>query len=590
MKTVLFTLLFLGSSFAAGQRTTGEIKGTVFDPASALIPGVALQAKDLATGETREAISDERGGFVFLNLQSGVYELTAALAGFQTAVYPRVVVETARTTDVDVRLTVGALSQAVEVLASNTPVLETTASMISTTVSNNYIQNLPISGRSTLPFATLMAGAQTPSTNTRDSTFNGLPNASMNISVDGMNNNSLRWKSGGTSFFGFAPTRLDAIEEVTVTATGSGADAAAGGSMTIRMVTRRGTNEFHGKVFHQIANDALNANSWLNNARVLPRNRVRQHDFGGNLGGFIPIPTTQKRIYFFVNFEANPQPSTQTSTQLIPTDDAARGIFKYIGSDNQVRSMNLLQLAGANGYPSQVDPTVQRMLSVINGSRPKGTILPSTTDLNRETLQWSQERYTGNYYPTARVDYAITDKLAWHASWNLRHTQTDGTAIYPGLADKNNRLLWNNESNITTYVASTVIDWTINKSMLNSFTWGVQSNLENFNQHASVFMWKTAGFPRLTFPNYPGTTTPTITSPVPTGLPFPRNNPVWSLSDNLSWLRGRHTFNFGASYLYTSMYETVYGSAGVPTTTLGIVAADPINSIFNSANLPSLRS
>lgn len=86
MKTVLFTLLFFISSFAAGQRTTGEIKGTVFDPASALIPGVALQAKDLATGETRDAISDERGGFVFLNLQSGVYELTAALAGFQTAV------------------------------------------------------------------------------------------------------------------------------------------------------------------------------------------------------------------------------------------------------------------------------------------------------------------------------------------------------------------------------------------------------------------------------------------------------------------------------------------------------------------------
>jgi hypothetical protein len=588
--------LILAAQFAAAQRTSGEIRGKVFDAASALIPGVELQVKDLATNETRQTISDEVGDFVFLNLQSGVYELTAALAGFQTSVHPRVVVEAARTTNIEVRMRVGALSETVEVTTSNVPVLETTASMISTTVRNTYIQNLPLSGRSTLPFATLMVGAQTPSTDTRNSTFNGLPNASMNISVDGMNNNSQRWKSGGTSFFGFAPTRLDAIEEVTVTTAGSGADAAAGGAMTIRMVTRRGTNEFHGKVFHQIANDALYANSWINNARGLPRNRVRQHDFGGNLGGFIPIPTTQKRLYFFVNFEANPQPSKQTSTQAIPTQDAARGIFKYIGSDNQVRSLNLLQLAGANGYSSQIDPTIQKMLAVVEAAKPKGTILPSTTELNRETLQWSEDRYTGQFYPTARLDYAINDKLAWHGSWNLRHSQFDGVALYPGLADKNNRLLWNNESNVTTYVASNVADWTINKSMLNSFTWGVQSNLENFNQHANVFMWKETGFPRVSSQLNPNaavnatTNANFITSPVPTGLPFPRNNPVWSLSDNLSWVRGRHTFNFGASYLYTSMYETSYNSAGVPTTTLGIIAADPINSIFNSTNIPFLRS
>lgn len=578
----LFCLAWAQSAFA--QRTAGEIRGKVLDPASALIPGVSLQIRDLATGETRRAISDEVGAFVFLNLQSGAYELTAALPGFQTSVYPRVVVETARTRDIEVRLTVGALSESVEVTTSNVPMLETTASMISTTVRNTYIHNLPISGRNTLPFATLMAGAQTPSTDTRNSTFNGLPNASMNISIDGMNNNSQRWKSGGTSFFGFAPSRLDAIEEVTVTTTGSGADAAAGGAMTIRMVTRRGTNEFHGKVFHQIANDALYANSWLNNARGLRRNRVRQHDFGGNLGGWIPIPKTRKKIYFFVNFEANPQPRKDTSTRDILTQDASQGIFKYIGTDNQVRSVNLLQIAAANGYAGRVDPTIQKMLGVIDGSRSKGTILPLTTELNRETLQWSQERYTGAVFPTARVDYPITNKLAWHGSWNLRYNQFDGRPLYPGLADKNNRLLWDGESKVTTYVASNVVDWTINTSMLNSFTWGVQSNLENFNQHANVFMWRDSGFPRVAFPAN------TITSPVPTGLPFPRNNPVWSLSDNLSWIRGKHTFNFGASYLYTSMYETSFSSAGVPTMTLGIAAADPVNSIFNATSIPFLRS
>jgi len=570
------------SPAAAQVRTTGDIRGRVFDPNSAVVPGATIQVKDLATGKTQTTTSDEIGTFVILNLQPGAYELAASMAGFQTSVIPRVIVETARTTDVDVRLTVGAVSETVEITATGAAVLETTSNTVSTTVRSDFIQNLPLAGRFALPFAVLMAGAQTPSTNTRDSTFNGLPNASMNISLDGMNNNSQRWKSGGTSFFAFAPTRLDAMEEVTVATTGSGADAAAGGAMTMRFTTRRGGNEFHGKVFYQIANDAFNANSFFNNARGLPKTKVRNNDFGGNLGGWLPLPFTSKRLYFFVNIEANPQPSVGTSTATVLTLDAQRGIFKYIGTDNQIYSVNLLQIAAANGFPGQVDPTIQRIFNLTNATRSQGTELVSTTDLNRTTLQWRQEDYTGAFYPTARLDFQITPRLAWHGAWNLRYNQFDGEPAYPGLADKQNRVLWANESKVTTYIASNVLDWTIRPNMLNNFTFGVQSNLENFNQHAHVFMWRDFGIPRLGLP--------LMTNPIPGGLPFPRNNPVYSISDNLSWVRDKHTFNFGMSHLYTSMYETAYGSAGIPTINLGVVAADPVTAVLSGSNLPRVRS
>jgi hypothetical protein len=556
----------------------------VFDPSSAIIPGVTLEAKDLATGEVRTTTSDQIGTFVFLSLQPGAYSLTASMTGFQTAVLPRVVVETARTTDVDVRLPVGAVTETIEVTATGTPVLETTSNTISTTVRNDFIQNLPLNGRATLPFAVLMAGAQTPSTNTRDSTFNGLPNASMNISLDGMNNNSQRWKTGGTSFFAFAPTRLDAIEEVSIVTTGSGADAAAGGAMTMRFTTRRGTNEFHGKAFYQMENEALNATSFFNNARGLPKARVRNNDFGGNVGGYIPLPFTKKKLYFFVNVEFNPQPTRGTSTANVLTPEAQRGIFRYIGTDNMRYEVNLLEMAGRNGFPSQVDPTIQGILNLINGTLSQGTLLPSVSDLNRVTLQWSQEDYTGASYPTARLDLQITPKLAWHGAWNLRYNQFDGVPVYPGLADKKNRRLWTTESKVTTYVASNVLDWTITPTMLNNFTFGVQSNLENFNQHADVFMWRDFGIPRLGLPAN------TIASPIPGGLPFPRNNPVYNISDNLSWVRGKHTFNFGTSYLYTSMYETAYGSAGIPTINLAVVAADPVTAVLGGSNLPRISN
>src|SRR5712692_4536136 len=255
------------SPFAAPQvRTTGEIRGTVTDFSSALAPGVNLKAKDLATGIVQTTVTSATGAYAFLNLQAGAYEVTASAPGFQTTVLPRVVVETARTVDVDIRLTVGQVTETVEVTGAAAQ-LETTSNTIATTIRYDFVQALPLTGRDTLQFAALMAGAQSPAAATRNSTFNGLPNASLNITIDGINNNSQRFKSGGTSFFGFTPSRVDAIEEVTTSTTGSGADAAAGGAMNIRFTTKRGTSQYHGRLFHQSANDAFNANSFFSNAR-----------------------------------------------------------------------------------------------------------------------------------------------------------------------------------------------------------------------------------------------------------------------------------------------------------------------------------
>ncbi|MFN0123699.1 MAG: hypothetical protein ACKV2V_24625 [Blastocatellia bacterium] len=128
------------------------------------------------------------------------------------------------------------------------------------------MQNLPYAGRDSLNFAVLIVGSSR-STSDRNSTFNGLPNASLNITLDGMNNNSQRFKSGGASFFAFAPARIDAIEEVSVSTTSLGADAGGEGAMQIRMTTKRGTEQYHGKILYQGTNEALNANSFSATSR-----------------------------------------------------------------------------------------------------------------------------------------------------------------------------------------------------------------------------------------------------------------------------------------------------------------------------------
>jgi len=205
------------------QSSTGEIHGVVRDSSSALVPSVALKLKDLAANQEKTATSTSEGTFIFLNLQAGTYELTVSAQGFQTAVYSTVRVETGRVTDIAVTLNVGALTESV-VVSGTQAELEATSSQVGTTVTNTFVQELPFLGRDTLNFALLQAGATNAADPSgRNSTFNGLPNASMNISIDGINNNSQRFKSGGTSFFEFAPSRLDAVEEISVSTTGLGA-------------------------------------------------------------------------------------------------------------------------------------------------------------------------------------------------------------------------------------------------------------------------------------------------------------------------------------------------------------------------------
>src|SRR5215475_9883871 len=332
-----------GASLA--QITTTGIRGIVRDQSGAVIPQATIKLTDTATGIEHTTVSSSDGGFLFPNLQFGSYKLSASATGFQTTVIAAVTVESGRTTDVSVELQVGAATETVQVTALAEQ-LKTTTNEVGTTINNKLVQNLPFNGRESLSFALLMAGNANANDSTgRNSTFNGLPNASMNISLDGMNNNSQRFKSGGTSFFSFAPARIDAVEEVTVSTTGLGAEAGGEGAMQIRLVTKRGTDQYHGKILHQFRNEALNANTFFNNLQGIQRAKARENDAVGSFGGpLLPfIPRFKKKLFFFVYYEAQPAPSTSTFQQRILTPAAQRGDFTYIGTDGVTHNVNLLQ-------------------------------------------------------------------------------------------------------------------------------------------------------------------------------------------------------------------------------------------------------
>jgi len=572
------------------QITTTGIRGIVRDPNGAVVPNATIKLADNSTRIEYTTVSSSDGGFIFPNLQFGAYKLTASASGFQTAVYPSIVVDSGRITNVSVDLQVGAATETVQVTASAAR-LDTTSNEVGTTINNKLVQNLPYNNRDGLAFALLMAGnANANDLSGRNSTFNGLPNASMNISLDGMNNNSQRFKSGGTSFFSFAPARIDAIEEVTVSTTGLGAEAGGEGAMQIRLVTKRGSEQYHGKVLHQFRNEALNANTFFNNLQGIQRPKSRENDAVGSIGGpLLPfIPRFKKKLFFFLYYEHIPQPGSQTSTAPVLTAASQQGDFTYIGTDGAQRTVNLLQAAGAQGFTSAIDPTIAGILKSINDTQSKASgFLPQSGTPYLRTMLWNQATNTTTYYPTARVDYQITPAIGWHGTWNLRHQDIAGAPPYPG-----NPYTFPNAYKITTYVATNAVDWTIKPNMTDNASFGVQSNGEYFYQGADPHQWSVYGNRVINIPNNPATNAPLIPTyaPGPGFQPFIRNNPVYQFTDTLSWVKGRHTMTFGGTLLHTSFWETSYGSAGVPQYNFGVVAGSDLAGTVLQNALPGINT
>lgn len=566
----------LVSTVANAQITTTGIHGIVTDSSGAVIPKASLKLVDTATGLEKQTVSGEDGSFVFANLQAGTYTLSASAAGFQNAVCSKVLVDAGRITDQPVDMKVGSTTETVEVSAS-TVALATTTNEVGTTISNNSVMNVPLAGRETLNFALLMPGVGNTQGNDRYSTFNGLPNASMDITVDGMNNNSQRWKSGGTSFYEFAPSRIDAIEQVTVSTTGLGSDAGGQGAMQIRMTTKRGSDQYHFKVLEQLTNEDLNANSYFNTLQHIARPKRRQNNEVGLISGpLVPfVPYLRHKLFFFAYFEAQPQPGSQTNTTNLLTDASLGGNFTYNGTDGTQRTVNLLAAAGAAGYTSTLDPTVAGIFAKINASKVNAIgYQPIAGAPFATAMQWNFSTFTNQQYPTARLNYQITPGLGWHGTWNLRHSAFgSGGPPYPGSGYD-----WNNASTVTTYVASNQFDWTISPHLLNNLTFGIQSNLEAFNPGGNTHQWAPQGDRIINLP--------LVSNYIPGNVPEVRNNPVFDLVNNLTWVRGQHTFTLGGSFRHTPYYDR-YDSRPLAYS-FGVASSDTVSSALLAA-LPAIN-
>jgi len=294
-------LFSAATAFSQSQATTGNIEGRVSDPNGAAVPGVNVTATNQETGLAKTSDTDAEGIYRLIFLPPGKYRVTTAGAsGFAGADYGNVTVTVGGQTPLDIELKVGGTTTMVDVAAAG-QIVETTRTSVSTTINERAIQNLPVNGRNFLDFATLTPGVVREPTRQGDLSVGGQKGTLNSLQVDGTDNNNTFF---GQSF-GRTGTRPpyqfseESVQEFQVNQNGFSAEFGRSGGAVINVVTKSGTNSWHGSAFEFFRDESLNSNTPILTARNAKRPKSQINQFGGTIGG----PIKKDRAFFFGAFD-----------------------------------------------------------------------------------------------------------------------------------------------------------------------------------------------------------------------------------------------------------------------------------------------
>ena len=604
----LMALAFGAPAFAQGGGSTTSLSGLVVDTSGGVIPGADIIAKNNATAAESRAVTDATGRFTIPALNPGTYTVTVSLMGFKTFQAPDIQVITATPASIRAVLEVGALEETV-VVTGATEIVQTQTASVQTTIAVKQIQALPLVTRTALDYVTMLPGALTSGSDTRGTTINGLPTGSINITLDGVNvqDNNNRTTDG---FFMYIRPLMDSVEEITVSTATPGAESAGQGSAQIRFTTRAGSNRFAGSAYNTWRNQAgtndedvlsrkkksgflwgLNTPYWFNK-RDRPKTAagedfiddVRLQTPGFRVGG----PILKDQLFYFANIEWFLWPNQIARTRYLMNTNAQQGIFTYTGNDNVQRTMNLMQLAAANGQTTAFDPTMSKLFAdtraAVTGFEGGGL---QAWNLNSDKFDYSPGGEQFRYFPTGRIDYNVAQNHRFTGTVRYNRFESEPDILnsveprFPGF--KNFGGQWSHR-----YSWSAALRSTFGRNLVNEARYGFSGGTTQFYTNMTPENFACDG---------PGCTGPwrvnlldiggnTLTAPQSVLGPSTRYTPATVYEDTLTWLKDKHTVTMGGSY--THLFGRNWNANQlVPQLTFGVNSADPAYTFLsNSANYP----
>ena len=598
--SILFVALLLLPNLAFGQAGTSTVTGNVTDPQGNVVAGASVTLVNTGTNTSRTTTTTDVGKYSFEFVQPGDYRVEVEAKGFKKAVLTGVHALVAQSTSADVKLEIGQVSETVTVNAS---AAEQLINRDDATLGNTFvpkqITELPTNARSVPALLTLQAAT------TRDGYVAGSRADQANVTLDGVDVNETQTNSVGANVqddpiasnlpANNTVLRLnsEAIQEFRVTTTNPNANQGHSGGAQISLVTRSGSNDWHGSLFELYRSKALAANDFFNNRNgrfvatntaVLlgqaqvgqlrnPRPQLIRHSFGGSVGG----PIIKDRAFFFYSYEALRQTSQTTVVRTVPLASLGRGELRYRDTSGNIVTLTNAQLNAAFSA-LDMNPAAIAVLAAAAAKYPANDFTTGDSApgrlLNTAGFRFNAPTPVQLNSHVGRFDLNLTDRQQVFVRTNVIY---DLTGQAPQFPDTPAPKVWSHPTGIAAGHT-----WTVSNRLINRFTYGytreafTQQGDSAANQISFRFIFSPLGFSR------------TVT----------RITPVQTISDDMSWVNGNHTLQFGGSVRlvrnnrisFGNAFDSAIANPSFYSGGAGVGLSNPIRNFANANGIPSFST
>ena len=600
------TLLFAVNCTWAQTGTT-SVRGIVTDSSGAAVSGAHVSLANPALAVQRETNTSTSGEYEFLALPPGTYAVSVTANGFRKYEVPKLQLLVNNPATLNVTLEVGTAVQTVEVSAQ-TETLNTTDASLGIAFNENQVKELPLEGRNVPDLLTLQAGVvyigNNPGidtdTDTRSGSVNGARSDQSNVTLDGIAVNN----RGGSAFTSVLPVTLDSVQEFRVTTSNYNADQGGTGGAQVALVTKSGTNQFHGSAYEYMRNTYTSANDYFNKQAQLTSGepnlapKLIRNIFGGSIGG----PIKKDRLFFFANYEGTRRAEAQVVTSAVPSATLRDGIVEYPCATTaacpggSVTGLSGKSYTVAAGNYALGPSTIQMMdplhigvntaiQSFLNSSYwPQGNSSAVGDGLNTVGYVFSSPISLVQNWYIAKMDYNITadGKHRVSVSGALANYNSPEAEFLPGQPPTFTNVNYN-KGIIANY--SGVLSSTLVNSVRYGFVRESNGLIGNTNQEWIYLRGLNDQ-----------------TGAITRSSQYQR--PIHNIADDLSWTHGKHTWQFGGvitfirdatARLGSSFSDGIVNSAWLNTGGISNNTNSPLNPAYQVAgvpayNLPSVSS
>jgi len=542
LASFLVLILCAGSSFAQGGTT---VRGTVQDPNGNLVKGATVTLTDPSKNFTRTQQTNDDGQYVFSAIPPGTYRLEVTAQGFKTASVSGVEALVDTPTVRDIPLEVGAVSETVDVTSAAEAAINTSDATIGNSFERKRITELPLNANNVVGLLSLQPGV------TRSGFVNGGRADQSNITLDGVDVNEQQDGLDVITDEAFASVlrvTRDSLQEFRVTTTNPNAEQGRSSGAQVSLVTRSGSNQWHGSLFEIHRNTITTANDFFNNAAGVERPQLLRNIFGGSIGG----PVKKDKAFFFFTYEGFREATATSVVREVPLPTLGQGIVRYrtesgfsdpgcpAGTPSGVDCLTPAEIQAAyQGFNGDAGPGINPQgLAVLAAAAQRYPANDTTVGdgLNTGGFRFNARTPTELNTYIARFDFNLTNSQQLFLRGNYQNDLVtravygssdcsvgDNIQCFP---DTPPLTTWNHPKGLAVGHV-----WTLNPTLVNRFNYGLtraaftQAGDSTENRVNFRFIFSPSGFRRS----------------------LERTTPVHNFLDDISWVRGNHTWGIGGN-------------------------------------------